>query len=56
MMKEVKVFIFSIVFAIMLSFIFRQIIDVSIHLNVLVSVSFVIVGSMIGKKIFSKSN
>ncbi|MBS4539477.1 hypothetical protein GOQ27_13460 [Clostridium sp. D2Q-11] len=55
-MKEIKIFIFSIVFAVILSFIFRQILDVSIHLNVLVSVSFVFIGSMIGKKLFSKSN
>lgn len=56
MTKNIKVFIFAIAIALVLSVIYRQIFAGSIEANVLVSMLFAIVGSKIGGKIFSEGN
>ena len=54
MIKDIKLFAFSIVFALILSFMMRQLVEVSITVNVIASIAFVMIGSLIGKKLFSR--
>ena len=53
-MKNIKVFIFAIIFALVLSRITVQILAVDIELRVLFSLGYVFIGSMIGKKLFKE--